>query len=177
LNQLIFLLLLVWFYVYFYAPNQLNYWLVPLASAVVVALTGWSFSYLLGDPEFLFRHFSVLLKEANLVRFSVGTWIKPAIFLFVVLISGVLSFIRHGKSGQGKLTQLRLLILGWFLVILILAFSGERLESTIMLTFFPSAVFMARYAESIRKDYIKDIVLSAAVVVSIVGFFLQWVVK
>ncbi|MEJ2585930.1 MAG: hypothetical protein P8Z38_13200 [Robiginitalea sp.] len=122
LNQLIFLLLLVWFYVYFYAPNQLNYWLVPLASAMVVALTGWSFSYLLGDPEFLFRHFSVLLKEVNLVRFSDGTWIKPAIFLFVVLISGVLSFIRHGKSGQGKLTQLRLLILGWFLVMLILAF-------------------------------------------------------
>jgi hypothetical protein len=177
LNQLIFLLILVWFYVYFYVPKQPNYWLIPLAAAAVVALTGWSFSYIAGDPEYLFRHYSLLLKDATLVRFSGVYWIKPAVFLLLVLISGILSFVRQGKSGQGKLTQLRLLILGWFLLILIISFSGERLGSTIMLTFFPSAVFMARYVESIRRGYIKDIVLSAAAVISILGFFLQWVVK
>ena len=177
LNQLIFLLILVWFYVYFYVPKQPNYWLIPLAAAAVVALTGWSFSYIAGDPEYLFRHYSFLWEEADLVRFSGGYWIKPAVFLLLVLISGILSFVRQGKSGQGKLTQLRLLILGWFLVILIISFSGERIGSTIMLTFFPSAVFMARYVESIRRGYIKDIALSAATVISILGFFLQWVVK
>ena len=177
LNQLVFMLLLVWFYVYFYVPKQLNYWLIPLAAAVVVALTGWSFSYVAGDPDFLFRHYSLLLKDATLLRFSGGSWIKPAIFLLLVLISVVLSFVRQGKSGQGKLTQLRLLILDWFLLILIISFSGERIGSTIMLAFFPSAVFMARYAESIRRGFIKDIVLSAATVISILGFFLQWVVK
>jgi len=177
LNQLIFLLILVWFYVYFYVPKQLNYWLVPLAAVVVVALTSWSFSYVAGDPEFLFRHYSLLFKNATLLSFSGGYWIKPIVFLLLVLISGILSFVRQGKSGQGKLTQLRLLILGWFLVILIISFSGERIGSTIMLTFFPSAVFMARYVESIRRGYIKDIVLSATAVISILGFFLQWVVK
>lgn len=177
LNQLIFLLLLVWFYVYFYVPKQLNYWLIPLAAAVVVALTGWSVSYLLGDPGFLFGHYSQVFQEAILVRFSGGYWIKPLVFLSIVLISGILSFIRQGKSGQGKLTQLRLLILGWVLVVLIISFSGERIGSTIMLAFFPSAVFMARYVESIRREFIKDIMLSSATVISILVFFLQWVVK
>ena len=177
LNQLIFMLLLVWFYVYFYVPKQLNYWLIPLAAAVVVALTGWSFSYLAGDPEFLVQHYTLLLEQMIPVGFSGGYWIKPAVFLSIVLLSGVLSFVRHGKSGQGKLTQLRLLILGWFLVILIISFSGERIQSTIMLAFFPSAVLMARYVESIRREFIKDIVLSSATVICILAFFLQWVVK
>ena len=111
------------------------------------------------------------------MRFSGGYWIKPAAFLLIVLISGILTFVRHGKSGQGKLTQLRLLILGWLLLILIISFSGERIGSTIMLTFFPSAVFMARYVESIRRAYIKDIIISATALISILGFLLQWVVK
>ena len=177
LNQLVFLLLLVWFYVYFYVPKQLNYWFIPLTALVVVALTGWSFSFLAGDPHFLFRHYSRLFGDATLLSFAGGYWIKPALFLSLVFVLGVWSFVRHGKSGQGKLTQLRLLILGWILVILIISFSGKRIGSTIMLTFFPSAVFMARYVESIRRAYIKDIVLSAAAVISILGFFLQWVVK
>ncbi len=176
-NQLVFLLLLVWFYVYFYVPKQPNYWLIPLAAAVVVALTGWSFSYVAGDPEFLFRHYSGLWSKVSLLSFTGGYWIKPAIFLSVVLVAGILSFIRHGKSGQGKLTQLRLLIVGWLLVLVIVSLSGLRIGSAIMLLFFPSAVFMARYVESIRREYIKDVVLSVATVISVLGFFLQWVVK
>jgi hypothetical protein len=118
-----------------------------------------------------------VLEPISPVGFSGGYWIKPAIFLFFVLLSGILSFVRHGKSGQGKVTQLRLLILGWFLVILIISFSGERIESTIMLAFFSSAVLMARYVESLRQEYLKDIVLSSTTVICILAFFLQWVVK
>lgn len=177
LNQLIFLLPLVWFYVYFYVPKQLNYWLIPLTAAVAVALMGWSFSYLAGNPEFLVNHYARLPEQMSVVGFSGEYWIKPVVFLSIVLLSEMFSFIRHGKSGQGKLTQLRLLILGWFLVILIISFSGERIGSTIMLTFFPSAVFMARYVESIRREFIKEIVLSSAAVISLLAFFLEWVVK
>ena len=177
LNQLVFMLLLVWLYVYFYVPKQLNFWLTPLAATVVVALTGWSFSYFAGDPEFMVNHYALLLKHTSLVGFSGVYWIKPAVFLSIVLLAGILSYVRHGKSGQGKVTQLRLLILGWFLVILIISFSGERIESTIMLAFFSSAVLMARYVESLRQEYLKDIVLSSTTVICILAFFLQWVVK
>lgn len=177
LNQLIFMLLLVWFYVFFYVPKQLNYWLIPLAAAIVVAMTGWSFFYLAGGTEFLISHYALLLEQTTPIGFSGKYWIKPAAFLFIVLLAAVLSFVRHGKSSQGKLTQLRLLILGWILIILIISFSGERMGSTIMLAFFPSAVLIARYVESIRREFIKDIVLSSATVICILAFFLQWVVK
>jgi hypothetical protein len=46
-----------------------------------------------------------------------------------------------------------------------------------MLAFFSSAVLMARYVESLRQEYLKDIVLSSTTVICILAFFLQWVVK
>ena len=174
-SPLVFLLLLVWLYIYFYVPKQLNYWLIPFAAAGVVALMGWSAFYLAGDPGYLLRHFETSFQKFYLSGFSKGQWIKMAVFAFLVVLCTVLSFVRQGKSGQGKLTQLRLLLMGWVLVVLVIAFAGDNTGSAILLAFFPSAVFMARYLDSIRREYIRDILLTGFAVLSLLGFFLQWV--
>ena len=176
-NWSILFLLLVWFYIYFYVPKYVNYWLIPLVAAVVVALMGWSVSYLIGDPEFLFRHFRLTLPERNLDLYPRGSLVKAGIFFLTILAAGVASFIKQGKSGQGKLTQLRLLILGWMLGILVVFLTGARGSSTILFIFLPSAVFAARYIESVRRELIKNALLFMSLVVSVIGFFLKWIVN
>ncbi len=176
-SPLVFLLLLVWLYIYFYVPKQLNYWLIPMAAAGVVGLMGWSAFYLAGDPGYLLRHFETSFQKIYPSGYSQGQWIKMAGYVFLVVLCTVLSFVRHGKSGQGKVTQLRLLLLGWVLVLLVITFSGDDTGGAILLAFFPSAVFMARYLESIRREYIRDILLIGFSGLSLLGFFLQWVAK
>jgi hypothetical protein len=176
-NWTIFFILLVWVYIYFYTPKKINYWLIPLAAGVTVALIAWSFFYLLGDPEYLFAHFTFTAEYAGIKNLPTNSIVKIVGFLTLILIAGIIAFVKQGKSGQGRLIQLRLLIIVWILAVFVALLTGERLISTIVFTFFVSAVFLARYVESIRRGFIKSIILYALTMVSILVFFLEWVGK
>lgn len=176
-NWAILFLLLVWFYIYFYVPKHINYWLIPIAAIVVVALISWSVSYLMGDPGFLYQHYNLQLPQWDLEWIPKGSLIKAGAFLLIILAAGIASFAKQGKSGQGKLTQLRLLILGWILGIVVVFLTGERAPSTIIFLFFPSAVFAARFIESVRRELVKNVLLFGALFTSMIVFFLKWIVN
>lgn len=176
-NWTIVFIILVWCYIYFYVPKQFNYWLIPVTAAVAVALTGWSVSYLLGEPDYLFRHYAFSLKALNPGNASVASLVKSGLFLLISLAAGVASFIKQGKSGQGKLTQFRLIVLGWFLGVLVVLLTGDRFRSTIMFIFLPSAVFMARYVELLRNKFLKDILILGMMVLCLGVYLFQWVFK
>ncbi len=176
-NWTLLFIVIVWIYIYFYIPKKINYWLIPFAAAVTVALMSWSVFFLSGDPQYLFEHFTFYFKPFKFVEVPTFSAVKTASFLILISISGIVAFIKQGKSGQGRLTQLRLLVIAWIVGIVITFLTGERFVSAIAFAFFTSAVFAARYVESIRKDFIKDIVMYSFTAVSILVFFLEWVVK
>ena len=177
INWTILYVFLVWAYIYFYVPKQLNYWLIPLAAGVVAALTGWSVSFLLGDPSYLFRHFSLSFQMLDPESHPMGAFVRLGIFLVLSLAAAITSFIRQGKSGQGKLTQSRLIALGWFLGVIVVFFTGDRFRSTIMFLFLPAAVFMARYIELVRREVVRDLLMVGVMVLCVTAFVLQWVAK
>jgi carbon starvation protein CstA len=72
---------------------------------------------------------------------------------------------------------MRLLALGWLMGIVVLVLTRDRMGSTVMLTFFPSAVFLGKYVESIGRDFFRELVLGGSVLVSLGVFFSQWVLK
>lgn len=177
INWMALYIVLVWLYIAFYVPKQLNYWFIPLVAAMGVALTGWSVSFLLGDPGYLYRHYTFSLPTWNADAALMRTFLKAGIFILAIMAAGAAAFVRQGKSGQGKVTQLRLLLLAWAIGILVAVLTGERIGSTIMIIFLPSAVFMARYAESIRRELLRDLMIFGLMVLCLATFFLQWVVK
>ncbi|MGB5509279.1 hypothetical protein [Robiginitalea sp.] len=176
-NWTLLFILIVWIYIYFYTPKKINYWLIPIAAAVTVALTSWSVFFLSGDPQYLFNHFAFSLEPIKIAEVPTFSAVKTAGFLILISMAGIVAFIKQGKSGQGRLTQLRLLVIAWIAGIAIAFLTGERFISAVGFAFLASAVFAARYVESIRKDFIKDIVMYGFTAVSILVFFLEWVVK
>lgn len=176
-NWTLLFILIVWIYIYFYTPKKINYWLIPLAAAVTVGLTSWSVFFLSGDPQYLFEHFAFSPEAIKFDLVPTFSVVKTASFLLLIVIVGIIAFIKQGKSGQGRVTQLRLLVIAWIAGIAIAFLTGERFASTIAFAFLTSAVFAARYVESIRKVLVKNMVMYAFTVVSIVVFFLEWVLK
>jgi len=170
-------ILIVWIYIYFYIPKKINYWLIPFAAAVTVALTSWSVFFLSGDPQYLFNHFAFSLEPIKIGLPPTFSVVKTASFLLLISIAGIVSFIKQGKSGKGRLTQLRLLVIAWIAGIAIAFLTGERFTSAIAFAFLTSAVFAARYVESIRRVFFKNIVMYVFTVVSLMVFFLEWVLK
>ncbi len=176
-NWALLFILLVWLYIYFYIPKKLNYWLIPIAAGVSVGLTSWSFYYLLGDTGQLFTHFTYVPQYSGITELSTFSLLKLTGFLVLVFATGIIAFVKQGKSGQGRLIQLRLLVYVWALAVLVAFLTGERAGSAVMFCFFASAVFLARYEESIRRGVLKNAVLYGFTVVSLVVFFIEWVVK
>ncbi|MEJ2163063.1 MAG: DUF6427 family protein [Robiginitalea sp.] len=177
INWNLLFLVLVWLYIYFYVPKNINYWLIPVTAMLAVLMIGWSVSFLIGDPDFLFRHYSFSRPELDLEIFPRGSLIKAGVFLVTVITAGIASFVKQGKSSQGQLTQLRLLVLGWLLGVLIIFLTGERGSSTILFIFFPSAIFAARYLSTVRRELLKNVLIFGVMIISLTFFFLKWVVK
>jgi hypothetical protein len=99
------------------------------------------------------------------------------VFLILALLAGLVSFLRQSRSGHGRLTQMRLLALGWLMGIVVLLLTGDRMGSTVMLTFFPASVFLGKYVESIGRDFFRELVLGMALLASLWVFFAQWFLK
>lgn len=176
-NWALLFLPLVWVYIYFYIPKKFNFWLIPLAAGATVGLTSWSLFYLLGDTGFLFDHFTFSPEYYSITNLQTSSIVKTAGFLFLVVLSGVISFVKQGKSGQGRLTQLRLLVIVWAFSVLVAFLTGDRAAEAVMFTFFASAVFLARYVESLRRAFFKNLVLYGFTLLAILVFFIEWVVK
>jgi hypothetical protein len=176
-NWTLLFIVIVWVYIYFYIPKKINYWLIPFAAGVTVGLMSWSFFYLLGDSQYLFNHFAYSFEPFVIQNIPTRQIVKLGGVLLLIAGAGILAFIKHGNSGQGRLTQLRLLAIVWIVGLLVAFLTGGRFMSAIAFTFFASAVFAARYVESIRKDFLKDIVLYTFVAIAMLVFFLEWVVK
>ncbi|MBU2948242.1 hypothetical protein KO521_16115 [Zobellia uliginosa] len=158
-------LILVLAAIYFYEPKNIRNWLVPLAAIFTVLMITECVLILYGTPNFFSEHykFSVSLSISYFSYWGHST--KLVLFALGTFVAGLLAFLKLGKSGFGKVITMRLIalsfIIGLILNILLLADNVYP----IMVTFFPSVVFMTKYIESLRKANIREIMLMAAVII------------
>jgi len=158
-------LILVLAAIYFYEPKNIRNWLVPLAAIFTVLMITECVLILYGTPNFFSLHykFSVSLSISYFSYWGHST--KLVLFALGTFVAGLLAFLKLGKSGFGKVITMRLIalsfIIGLILNILLLADNVYP----IMVTFFPSVVFMTKYIESLRKANIREIMLMAAVII------------
>jgi|GEM_PF-457402 len=163
-------LFLIFIAIYIYEPKNIRNWIVPLAGIFVFFMIAYALSVLAGETDFLLNHyrFDFSLEKSRFMDLAKSS--KRVIYVLLICISGLLSFLKLSKVGVGKIVTLRLIALSFLIgLVLEVLLSGSEAHP-LLLTFFPAVVFLTNYVESIKKPNIKEIVLMVSIVVPLLVF-------
>ncbi|PCE66543.1 hypothetical protein [Sediminicola luteus] len=161
-------LLLVFLAVYFYEPKNLRNWLVPLSALVTVVVLYYCYVLLFREGQWHVDHYSFNWR-------SVGSFMQDQLYtvqfgalVLVAVLTLTLSFFNHKDPGTAGLVSIRLIMASFILGVLLTVLKSGPGTHPVMVTFFPAAVFMANYIDGVQKPRLKEILLSALIVVPLV---------
>ncbi|WP_372975729.1 DUF6427 family protein, partial [Muriicola sp.] len=166
-------LLLVFIAIYIYEPKNIKNWFVPLAGIVIFLLIWNSILILSGTKGFFTTHYN----------FSIGNWksvlldwirnTKLIIFIVVISVTSFAVFLKSGKLGLGRIINLRVVSIYFFLSIIVVLLSLTSEKFPILIAFFPASVFLGKYVEMIKRENIREMVLSGAILTSFFIFSIE----
>lgn len=160
--------ILVFLVINVYERNNFKNWLVPITAVLTVGILSFAVLKLSGNLAFFKEHYTFdleLLEEG----FPQGKSIALIVFSILFMVLASLVFLRVRKKGGGKLVVLRILFFS-FLLSVLLSFLKLKSSSPLILGFFPVAVFITNYLETIRNARYKEIALSLFLVAPILIF-------
>lgn len=159
-------LLLIFLAIYIYEPKNIRNWLAPIAGLFTFFMITYCILVLAKSTDFIWNHYQFEM-DFNAEYFA--TWsnsIKLLGYVLITLMVSIFAFLKLGKSGLGQIVTMRIIGFSFVIGLLVKVFSVSPYSHPIMLTFFPAAIFMTNYVESIKKPNIKEIILIISVVVS-----------
>ena len=158
-------LFLVFIAIYIYEPKNIRNWMVPLAGLFTFFMIVYTISIIAGNENFLWEHYGFELDLGSSRFIDLAQSAKRVVYIIIISVVGLFSFLKLSKAGVGKIVTLRLVALSFVIgLILEVLLSGSNAHP-VMVTFFPAVVFLTNYVESIKKDNIKEIVLMISIVV------------
>ncbi len=158
-------LLLVFAAIYIYEPKNIRNWLVPIAGLFTVFMITYCVLILAKNTDFLWNHYQFEV-DFNVEYFT--KWsnsLKLVSYVLITLMVSIFAFLKLGKSGLGQIVTMRIMGFSFVIGLLVKVLSVTPDTHPIMLTFFPAAIFMTNYVESIKKANIKEIVLIISIVI------------
>jgi hypothetical protein len=169
-NWAIIFLILVFVTIYIYDPKNIRNWLVVFVAACSYFLTLYAFLIVIDQPNFFVSNYSYEFNQNVLGILNWSTGVKILLFSIVNVVFGAIGFLKLGKTGVGKITTLRLISLLFLLGLAVNLLSTPGTNRAILITFFPSVIFITNYLESIKRNNIKEVVLTLSVFVPLVVF-------
>lgn len=170
-------LLVVFMAIYIYEPKNLKNWLAPFAGLFTVFMIVYCVLILQSNTDFLWEHYS-LEYTFNKVYFL--NWLhstKLVVYIVGISFVGFMSFLSVGKAGIGKVASLRLIAMLFLLGLVLEVLIATPGNYPIMVTFFPAAIFLAKYVESIKKANIKEIMLLLSIFLPFMVFFIGLIIR
>lgn len=146
--------------------NKIRIWLMPLAALVCIASIAFTALIFVNNLAFFRNHFQY---KMNLQAFSYPNY-GVFVYLVLSLILVVFVFWRLGYRRLGRTLSLRIILIYLVVAILIALFTSSSIKEEIMLTFFPIAIFLGNYVETIRKDRFKELFLTLAIALPLISF-------
>ncbi len=170
-------LLLVFIAINIYEPKNLKNWMAPFAALFALFMIVYSVLTLTGNTNFIWEHyrFEYTFNKEYFLNWANST--KMILYIVGIATVGLLSFLRLGKAGMGKVATMRLIAMLFILGLVLEILVATPGKSTIMVTFFPASIFLAKYVESIKKANIKEIVLMLSIFIPFMIFFIGLVIK
>ncbi len=146
--------------------NKVRLWLMPLAALICIAAIAFTVLLLTDNTQFFLKHFNYR------VHLEAFTHPEYNLFLYILLslILVVLVFWKLGYRRLGRTLSLRIILIYLVIAILLTLFTNSSLREVIVLTFFPVAIFLGNFVETIRKDRFKEFFLTLAIVLPLISF-------
>lgn len=163
-------LLLVFAAIYFYDPKNIRNWLVILSVVFCFFMILYGALVLLENVFFLTQHYNFRIDLSNVYAVKWWLGIKLSIYALLNLALVFWIFVRLIKGGMGQVVIMRLIALSFVLGLVVnVLVTGEN-TNAVIITFFPSVVFIVNYLESIKKPKLLELILISSILVPIVVF-------
>ena len=168
-------LILVCIAIYFYEPKNIKNWLVPLTGILAIGIIVLCFLIVTDNLDFLKNHYQFSFKVDIIAYWMNST--KPAIYAIITIITATLAFVKMGKLGVGKIITMRLIAISLALGLIVTFLKTTNETYPVLITFFPGAIFLAKYVELIKKETLREIVLIVSVVAPFLILMTEMILK
>ena len=158
-------MLLVFFVIGVYDRKTLKNWLVPFLGMATIFILSFTVLKLKGSLNFFEDHYQFSLGLFTTKSFFQVLNIKTLIYLILSVIVSMVVFVRLRNVSGGKLLLLRIVFLIFLLGTALILFTPAD-ASPVLLTFFPSAVFLTNYFEGIKKRKFQEVMLIGCMVLA-----------
>lgn len=169
-------MVLVFVTIYIYEPKDIKNWLVILSAGFSFFMITYAVLVLANNSDFLIQHYSFEIDYAAIYAPKWDSSIKVSAYISINLILAFWCFLALGKAGAGKIITIRLVALSFVLGLLLNLLVQTESTYAIMITFFPSVIFICNYIESIKRQNLLELALVLSVVVPLLAFLAKlWV--
>jgi hypothetical protein len=160
-------LLLVFAAIYIYDPKNIRNWLVLLSVGFIFYMILYGVLVLLDETSFMKTHYDFAINYDAIFPIKWWSSLKLSLYTLFNLALALITFIHLGKTGMGKVIVMRLIALSFIIGIVVNFLVTSENTNAIMITFFPSVIFIVNYLESIKKPKFLEIILIASILVPI----------
>jgi hypothetical protein len=170
-------IILVYICIYFYEPKNIRNWLVPVLGLLCTAIILYTALLIFGDTGFILEHYQFKISTNSNILYSIQGSVKILLYMLLVMVAGIVSFVKLGKLGMGKIVTMRIITISFFVGMVVTIFKSQETISPVMITFFPASVLFTKYVEVIKKANIKELTLILSVVIPFMVFIGEWIAK
>ena len=163
-------LLLVFAAIYIYDPKNIRNWLVLISVAFCFFMILYGVLVLLDEASFIKNHYDFAINFDAIFPIKWWSSLKLSLYAIFNMLLAFSTFIHLGKSGKGKVIIMRLIALSFLIGLVVNFLVTSENTSAIMITFFPSVIFIVNYLESIKKRKFLEVLLLASILFPILVF-------
>ncbi|WP_291963292.1 DUF6427 family protein [Maribacter sp.] len=163
-------LLVVFAAIYIYDPKNKKNWLVLLSVGFCFFMILYGILILLGKPEFIGNHYDFAIDYNAIFPIKIWTSLKMTLYALFNMALAFSAFINLSKSGVGKVITLRLIAFSFVIGLIVNILVTSENNNAVIITFFPSVIFIVNYLESIKKPKLLELLLIAGIMVPIIVF-------
>jgi len=142
--------------IYFYQYNKLKNWLSILIALGTYVLLLAAYLGIDEFKQFLASHYQIGLSFHSF-EWNSGL-LKLLLVLFFSLIAAMVTFRGLSRSLMGRLISVRLVLIS-FLIAAVIVVSKNQDQHQLVFLLFPASVLLANALESIRRVWVKDVLL------------------
>ncbi|WP_324024708.1 DUF6427 family protein [Maribacter sp. BPC-D8] len=166
-------LFLVFAAIYIYEPKNIRNWLVILSVGFCFFMILYGILVLLDKPDFILEHYDFAINYDAIFPIKWWTSLKMTLYALFNMALAFSAFVHLSKSGVGKVIVMRLIAFSFVIGLVVNVLVTSENNNAVMITFFPSVIFIVNYLESIKKPKLLELILVSSILVPIIVFVVK----
>ena len=166
-------LLLVFVAIYIYEPKNIRNWLVIISVGFCFLMILYGILVLLDKPNFILEHYDFAINYNAIFPIKWWTSLKMTLYALFNIALAFSAFVHLSKSGVGKVIVMRLIAFSFVIGLVVNVLVTSENNNAVMITFFPSVIFIVNYLESIKKPKFLELILVSSILIPIIVFVVK----